>query len=268
MRCHETGAPAAVFTNARSHVSIAGEGRLTAVGSEMSAPGGVGPDLGRRSAGGARVPQDCVLSGACPSSRNSSSRSIDAWMSSPLRSARSRPREPRSTAGAPTLARALSPAPARGPPLAAGRAREPARRGRRAPPRPRLIRASPRLPAMAKDVATPVARKPRRRAGPRSRRSPAPLDTGAVERVLAETTAGLSAGAVAERAGAGYGRVLTLLRELEAAGQVQRTGAPRSTLWRLVSDEERIAQRAAELEAQARARRDDPTRRRGRARAT
>ena len=122
--------------------------------------------------------------------------------------------------------------------------------------------------ATAKDVAMPVARKPRRRAAPRARRSAAPLDTGALERLLADTTAGLSAGAVAERAGAGYDRVLALLRELEAAGQVRRTRARRSTLWRLVSDEERIAQRAAELEAQARAPRDDPTRRRGRARAT
>ena len=78
----------------------------------------------------------------------------------------------------------------------------------------------------------------------------------------------MSAGALAEQAGAGYGRVLALLRELEAAGRVRRTGARRSTLWRLVTDEERIAQRAAELEAQIQARRNDPTRRRGRARAT
>ena len=124
-------------------------------------------------------------------------------------------------------------------------------------------------PATAeKDVATHDARKPRRRPAPRARRSVAPLDTGGLEHVLAGTTAGMSAGAVAERAGAGYGRVLVLLRELEAAGRVRRTGARRSTLWRLVSDEERIAQRAAELEIQARTRRDDPTRRRSRARAT
>jgi len=122
--------------------------------------------------------------------------------------------------------------------------------------------------ATTKDVATPIARKPRRRAAARARRSAVPLGRGALERLLADTTAGMSAGAVAERADAGYGRVLALLHELEAAGRVRRTGARRSTLWRLVSDEERIAQRAAELEAQARARRDDPTRRRGRARAT
>jgi len=52
-----------------------------------------------------------------------------------------------------------------------------------------------------------------------------------------------SAGAIAERAGAGYRRVLALLRELEAAGKVRRTGVRRSTLWRLITDEERIAAR-------------------------
>jgi hypothetical protein len=120
------------------------------------------------------------------------------------------------------------------------------------------------------DAAKLVARKPRRRAAsaaPRARRAGVPFDTGALERLLADTTAGMSAGAVAEQAGAGYGRVLAVLRELDASGQVRRTGARRSTLWRLVSDEERIAQRAAELEAQRRARRTDRTRRPGTARA-
>ena len=54
--------------------------------------------------------------------------------------------------------------------------------------------------------------------------------------------------AIAEQAGAGYNPTLTLLRELEAAGQVRRSGSRRSTVWRLVTDEERIAERAAELE--------------------
>jgi hypothetical protein len=69
-----------------------------------------------------------------------------------------------------------------------------------------------------------------------------------VERLLADTPAGLSANAVAQRAGTGYGRTLKLLHELEAAGQVRRSGARRSTGWQLITDEDRIAQRAAELE--------------------
>jgi hypothetical protein len=55
-----------------------------------------------------------------------------------------------------------------------------------------------------------------------------------------------------------------LLHELEAAGQVRRTGSRRSTVWRLITEEEQIAQRAAELERQRR----PPSQRRGRARAS
>ena len=39
-----------------------------------------------------------------------------------------------------------------------------------------------------------------------------------------------------------------LLHELEAARQVRRSGARRSTVWQLITDEERIAARAAERE--------------------
>ncbi|MGA2014675.1 MAG: hypothetical protein ABSH51_29670, partial [Solirubrobacteraceae bacterium] len=77
---------------------------------------------------------------------------------------------------------------------------------------------------------------------------------------------GLSAGAIAERAGASYNRVLARLGELESSGTVRRTGSRRSTLWLLITDEERIAQRAAELERLVNARREDRTQRRGRAR--
>jgi predicted transcriptional regulator len=58
---------------------------------------------------------------------------------------------------------------------------------------------------------------------------------------------GLSAATIAERSNARYGQVLNLLRELESAGQVRRTGTRRSTRWRLITDGERIAERAAEL---------------------
>jgi len=42
-------------------------------------------------------------------------------------------------------------------------------------------------------------------------------------------------------------RVLTALRELEAAGRVRRSGQRRSTRWHAITDEERIQKRAAEL---------------------
>jgi DNA-binding IclR family transcriptional regulator len=70
-----------------------------------------------------------------------------------------------------------------------------------------------------------------------------------LERSLADVSSGLSAGAIAERGGVGYSRVLALLRELEASGKVRRTGTRRSTLWLGITDEDRIAQRAAEHSA-------------------
>jgi hypothetical protein len=74
-----------------------------------------------------------------------------------------------------------------------------------------------------------------------------PVGAATLERLLADTSAGLSAKAIAAQAGAGYNRTLKLLGELEAAGQVRRSGSRRSTVWRLITDEERIAERAAEL---------------------
>jgi DNA-binding IclR family transcriptional regulator len=89
-----------------------------------------------------------------------------------------------------------------------------------------------------------------------------------LEQLLADTRSGLSAGAIAEQAGVGYSRVLAQLRKLEAAGNVRRTGNRRSTLWRLITDEDRIAQRTAELERLVGAGAGDRPRRRGRPRAS
>jgi len=66
----------------------------------------------------------------------------------------------------------------------------------------------------------------------------------------------------------GYSRVLPRLRELGASGKVRRTGSRRSTPWLLITDEDRIALRAAELERFVGARLDDRSQRRGRARAS
>ena len=112
---------------------------------------------------------------------------------------------------------------------------------------------------------------PRRRAAARSirgRRSGSSLSADRLRGLLADARSGLSAGAIAQQAGASYNRVLAQLRELESAGTVRRTGSRRSTLWLLVTDEERIAQRAAELERLVNAVRQDRTQRRGRARSS
>jgi hypothetical protein len=125
--------------------------------------------------------------------------------------------------------------------------------------------------AAASNGASFEAANPRRRAAAKAtptKRSGASLTAEQLERLLADVTSGLSAGAIAERAGHAYSRVLALMRELEASGKVRRTGTRRSTLWLLITDEDRIAQRAADLERLVGARRDDRGQRRGRARAS
>jgi hypothetical protein len=131
---------------------------------------------------------------------------------------RDRPRRPRRTP---------SPTPTR--PVASGTTSEPATSvrddGSTAPPK--------------RSTRNAAAKGTRRGAGVAVR-------AGTLERLLADTSAGLSTSVIAERAGAGYDPTLKLLRELEAAGQVRRSGSRRSTVWRLVSDEEHIAEREEE----------------------
>jgi hypothetical protein len=129
----------------------------------------------------------------------------------------------------------------------------------------------PERAAAASNGASSEAPRPRRRTVAKAtptKRSGASLTAEQLERSLADVTSGLSAGAIAERAGVGYSRVLVLLRELEASGKVRRTGTRRSTRWLAITDEDRIAQRAAELQRLVDARRDDRGLRRGRARAS
>jgi DNA-binding IclR family transcriptional regulator len=75
-----------------------------------------------------------------------------------------------------------------------------------------------------------------------------------LEAMLRESGDGLSAAAIARRAHARDAQVRDLLRELASAGMVRQSGARRASRWRLVTDEERIAERAAELAARSTAR--------------
>jgi ribosomal protein S25 len=138
-------------------------------------------------------------------------------------------------------------------------------------PTPPAADPKPEPAAAASSGASSEAPSPRRRAAAKAtpkKRSGASLTAEQLERSLADVSSGLSAGAIAQRAGVGYSRVLALLRELEASGKVRRTGTRRSTLWLPITDEDRIAQRAAELQRLVGARRDDRSQRRGRARAS
>jgi hypothetical protein len=113
-------------------------------------------------------------------------------------------------------------------------------------------------PGGAPRQSGPPGRGPQTRAAPRPSRRPkrprrarrrtAPPIAAAIEQLLSARDTGLSARAIAGQATANYAATLSLLRELEVSGQVRREGAPRTTAWRLITDEDRIAQRVAELE--------------------
>lgn len=95
-----------------------------------------------------------------------------------------------------------------------------------------------------------TSRSPRRRAA-RTRRSgngkaTEVVPAGRLELLLTEN-GGLTTTALAEHSGGDRDQVLTLLRELETAGRVRRSGQRRSTRWHAITDEDRIRERAAEL---------------------
>jgi DNA-binding CsgD family transcriptional regulator len=86
-----------------------------------------------------------------------------------------------------------------------------------------------------------------RPAAPRRRsKTKKPLTAEAAEQLLA-TSDGLTTAALAQRADAGRDQVLALLRDLETARRVRRTGQRRGTRWHAITDEDRVRERAAEL---------------------
>jgi hypothetical protein len=83
-----------------------------------------------------------------------------------------------------------------------------------------------------------------------TRREPvAVLLAGKLEAMLRDAEDGLNAVEIAKQASARDAQVRGLLRELESAGRVRRSGTGRASRWKLITDEERIAERAAELAA-------------------
>lgn len=87
-------------------------------------------------------------------------------------------------------------------------------------------------------------------AGPRRTRRKG-TDSVTVETVLAllSERGELSSGAIAKEVGGERVQVLARLRELERAGKVQRSGERRTTRWRAFTQDDWVAQRAAELAA-------------------
>jgi hypothetical protein len=100
----------------------------------------------------------------------------------------------------------------------------------------------------SKEVPSPAATSPAARAAKSPRRNRSrELEPGQVEDLLRDSEDGLSVVALARRTGVSETNVRERLQGLQRSGQVRSSGSRRTSLWRLVSDEERIAERAAEL---------------------
>jgi hypothetical protein len=101
--------------------------------------------------------------------------------------------------------------------------------------------------------APPVRRKSTARRARRATRTVEVVPAGRLEALLSEN-GGLTTSALAEQTNGDRDQVLTLLRELEAAGRIRRSGQRRSTRWHAITDEDRIRERAAELASRSRRR--------------
>src|SRR5579875_559899 len=91
------------------------------------------------------------------------------------------------------------------------------------------------------------------RTGARGRTRNAERLPQAVEQILTDSD-GLSAPELAERASARRDQVLEFLRELESSRRARRSGHGRGTRWHLMTEEDWIRQRAADLAARSRRR--------------
>jgi hypothetical protein len=121
----------------------------------------------------------------------------------------------------------------------------PSRRGGRT----RAVAARPAdTPAASPAQAAAPARRTRSRRRTKARVGGEVVPAGRLEALLSEN-GGLTTAALAEQTNGNRDQVLTLLRELETAGRIRRTGQRRSTRWHAITDEDRIRERAADLAA-------------------
>jgi hypothetical protein len=102
--------------------------------------------------------------------------------------------------------------------------------------------------AATRDPAHRSRKEPRNTGRRRTRRAFKAVTPEQLETLLSGN-GGLTTTALAEQANTKREQVLALLRELEAAGRIRRSGQRRGTRWHAISDEDRIRERAAELAA-------------------
>jgi hypothetical protein len=99
-----------------------------------------------------------------------------------------------------------------------------------------------------KPAAAPMPRRARR--APRrtpAKRPPQVVPAGKLTTLLTGSD-GMTTGQLAKTTNGRQSQILALLRELEQADQVRRSGQRRGTRWHVITDEDRIAARVAELE--------------------
>jgi hypothetical protein len=106
----------------------------------------------------------------------------------------------------------------------------------------------------APTVTSTPRRAPRRRAPRTARRRHNEVVPAGKLTALLDGSAGMSTSQLAQATNGRADQILALLRELEKTGQIRRTGERRGTRWHLITDQDRIAARAAELAAQSKRR--------------
>ena len=104
-------------------------------------------------------------------------------------------------------------------------------------------------------AATPKPRRVARKAAKRktARRNGEVVPAGKLTALL-DGSAGMSTSELAKATSGRPDQILALLRELEKTDQIRRTGERRGTRWHLITDEDRVAARAAEIAAQSKRR--------------
>lgn len=100
-------------------------------------------------------------------------------------------------------------------------------------------------------IAPTSRRRPRKTAAKKQRRRAYTVVPAGKLTALLDGSDGMSTPELAKAADGKPDQVLSLLRELEQAEQIRRTGQRRGTRWHLITDEDRVAARAAELAARS-----------------
>jgi hypothetical protein len=100
--------------------------------------------------------------------------------------------------------------------------------------------------ALLNGAQPPIAPKPRRARRTPAKPSPEVVPAGKLTALLTRSE-GMNTRELASATNGDPAQVLTLLREMETAGDVRRSGQRRGTRWHLITAEGRVAARATEL---------------------